>query len=214
MPAPSRSRAAQSSGFACIAILATLAAAPSRAHACRCAPQSPQEAYDSAVAVFEGFVKEVGASESQAPGGAVRRKVQMEVVSGWKGAEGEDVTVFTAGDSAACGYAFEVGRSYLVYAAAADGGLVVTSCSRTRLMADASEDLERLGMGATPVDPKANPPVDPPKAVKDEPPARGGCASCAIGGNAMTTGTASWMAAIAIAIAACVRIRRRLRRSS
>jgi Tissue inhibitor of metalloproteinase len=209
MPAPSRSRATLSSSLACAALVAALATTPSRAQACRCAPQTAQEAYDSAVAVFEGFVQEVGAPASDPPGSAQRRKVRMEVVSAWKGAEGEEVTVLTAGDSAGCGYSFKAGQGYLVYASASGGGLEVNLCSRTRPMAEASEDLERLGMGSTPVDPKAKPPVDPSPAVKDEPPARGGCAGCTIANSAMTGGTASWMAAIAIAIGARVCARRR-----
>jgi hypothetical protein len=62
----------------------------------------------------------------------------------WKGAHCGTVTVQTASDSAACGYSFEVGRTYLVYAFK-EGGLSTNICTRTRVIEEASEDLAALG---------------------------------------------------------------------
>ena len=44
----------------------------------------------------------------------------------------------TPADSAACGFDFVNGESYLVYAAERDGHLSVSSCSRTRKMSEAA----------------------------------------------------------------------------
>lgn len=171
-----------------------------------CVQSTVQAAYDGSAAVFEGFVKEVGEPQSDTPDAGPRRKVRMQIVSAWKGAEGEEVTVFTAADSAMCGYTFQVERSYLVYATSGAGGLEVSLCSRTKPMGEAGEDLAHLGMGATPVDPKANPPPEP-KGTKAEPPARGGCAGCAI---ASRTGFSSGaaLALVALVLAALGRRRR------
>ncbi len=192
---------------ALVALSVAAAIAPSRALACMCVQSNVQAAYDGSAAVFEGFVKEVGEPQSDAPDAGPRRKVRLEVVSAWKGAEGEQVTVFTAADSAMCGYTFQVERSYLVYAISGPGGLEVSLCSRTRPMAEADEDLAHLGMGATPVDPNANPPPEPKGTTTSEPPARGGCAGCAIAGSDARSGITA-LACMALVLATLGRRRR------
>jgi MYXO-CTERM domain-containing protein len=196
---------------ALVALFAAAALAPSRAHACMCVQTNVQAAYDGSAAVFEGFVKEVGEPQSDASDAGRRRAVRMEIVSAWKGAEGEQVTVFTAADSAMCGYTFQVERSYLVYAVSGPGGLEVSLCSRTRPMAEAGEDLAHLGMGATPVDPNAKPPPEPKGTAKADPPARGGCAGCAVAGSDPRSGIAA-LACMGLVLAVLGR-RRRLRLS-
>jgi hypothetical protein len=111
-----------------------------------------------------------------------RRSVSLRVVRGWKGMQSERAVVTTASDSAACGVDFAPDQNYLVYASMQDGALTATSCSRTRLSTDAEEDFKALGMGWTPVDPKTQDSATKP-AEKPEPPARGGCAGCAITGQ-------------------------------
>ncbi|MBT8469118.1 MAG: hypothetical protein KJN97_10245, partial [Deltaproteobacteria bacterium] len=52
----------------------------------------------------------------------------------------------TAGSSAACGYTFVKGETYLVYADRDEADpMRVSLCSRTALVADAEEDLDFLG---------------------------------------------------------------------
>jgi hypothetical protein len=145
--------------------------------------QSQRDAFEQAVAVFEGNVLEVKPSATEPETGNVT--VRFKVVQAWKGTESEEVVLATPANSAMCGYAFTAGQSYLVYASASEGKLDVSLCSRTQPSAQAGEDLKALGLGATPVDPKADPHSAPPAATQ-EPPARGGCAGCALGGE--TTG--------------------------
>jgi hypothetical protein len=143
-------------------------------------------------------------------GPTAQRAVKLAVVRAWKGVESETVEVLTASDGAACGYAFVQGGSYLVYASAESDGLRVNSCSRTRSMADAGEDMAVLGMGATPVDPKAPSPTPEPERPKALP-ARGGCASCAVqsGPSAAAGGLLFATAALGL----CLRLRRPQRRA-
>jgi len=162
--------------------------APVRAvQACSCAEQGFDEARQRASAIFEGQVKAI-----EAEGG--RLQVRFWVVRSFKGASDELLTLGTATDAAACGYSFQVGQSYLVYAEPGEGGLEASRCTRTRPMAEAGDDLDALGMGATPVDPGrghgAKPLIESEKDDK-QPPAQGGCASCsALGANVGLPGTA------------------------
>jgi hypothetical protein len=179
--------------------------------ACKCMPLAPAESLEQAVAVFEGRVEEMVAPPVEQTGPMAQRRVRLRAVRAWKGVESETVEVMTATESAACGYTFTLHRSYLVYASAADGQLRVTSCSRTRDMAEAGEDLMVLGMGATPVDPKS--PAAAARATKTaRPPASGGCASCALAPRAGSNG--AWFAiAAAIGILRLGRARRAPQRS-
>src|SRR5688572_8840003 len=84
--------------------------------ACSCAPsQSPTEGLSRASAVFAGRVLEVKREKRSAdPFTSVQ--VLFEVYRVWKGVETRTVRVGTSSHSAACGYGFREGRTYLVYA--------------------------------------------------------------------------------------------------
>ena len=153
------------------------------AQACKCLQQSPAEAYEQAVSVFEGHVIAVAQVPQATPEhGMPRLSVRFSVVRRWKGMEQEQVVLTTATDGAACGYPFAADGDYLVYASSDEHGLTASLCSRTRPVAEADEDVRVLGMGVTPVEPRLpkaeQDALQKPKA--DEPPARGGCASCAV----------------------------------
>lgn len=168
------------------ALWLALSAAP--AQACKCMQMPPAQAYEQAVAVFEARVLEIVEPQPGQTGPANQRRVRLQAVRSWKGLESEAVELSTAAESAACGFNFAQGQSYLVYAYADEGKLRVTSCSRTRLMAEAGEDLQTMGMGATPVEP-TGPATSGSVAVPAkpaQPPARGGCASCSVGARAVT----------------------------
>jgi hypothetical protein len=157
-------------------VLAAAWLLPRPAAACKCMLLAPNEAAAQASAVFEGRVVEVSDEQgAELP----RRKVTLRIVRGWKGMQSERAVVTTASDSAACGVDFVRDQNYLVYATTQDGALSATTCSRTRLSTEAEEDFAALGMGWTPVDPKTQDSAIKP-AKKPEPPARGGCAGCAI----------------------------------
>ncbi len=151
---------------AVLAALFTLV--PSPAEACSCMAQGFEEARSGAAAIFEGRVDAI-----EPIGGQLR--VRFHVTQAWRGVEHESVELLTASNSAACGYTFEIGQHYLVYAGQDDASLTVSLCSRTARMDDASEDRQLLGSGVIPVDVAD----DADEPTPREPPAtRAGCASC------------------------------------
>jgi hypothetical protein len=86
-----------------------------------------KEAFNGAAAVFAGEAVEVTKVE-----GAFRIKFKVE--KSWKGESSDEIEVMTNADSAMCGYTFEVGKKYLVYAAGSTDKLAVYLCSRTALV--------------------------------------------------------------------------------
>jgi Domain of unknown function (DUF4440)/Tissue inhibitor of metalloproteinase len=122
--------------------------------------QQINEARQRSAAIFSGKVLETVKnkdSDGVAPGEV---EVRFEVLKSWKGASADRLSVFTASDSSLCGYAFEVGESYLVYAHDYGGGKLDTNiCTRTRRLADAREDLKLLEAGKAPA--KINKPGGP-----------------------------------------------------
>lgn len=118
----------------------------SEASACSCMKLTPEEGLSSSHAVFSGEVTNIDKNEATRFGGL---EVTLRVRKVWKGALGEEVQVHTAGSSAACGYPFEVGKTYLVYALHDEADpMRVSLCSRTALLEDAGEDLTFLGRPA------------------------------------------------------------------
>ena len=105
------------------------------------------------------------------PNASVDQIVQFLVRDVWKGGVGASVVV-RSGDFASrdcgvgdCGYTFEAGKSYLVFAYQGDWGtapaghtfvvtpsapVVTDKCSRTELLSQASADLAALGPGRLP----------------------------------------------------------------
>jgi len=161
-------------GLFAASLVASLGLHVSPAAACKCAQLTPAQAKEEATAVFEGHVVEV----SELPGPPAQRQVRLKVVRAWKGVTAEELVIRTPAESAACGVELAKDQSYLVYATQQDDTLRAHSCSRTKLLAEADEDLQVLGMGATPVDPNGGlKPIEKPSA----PPVQAGCASCAIG---------------------------------
>lgn len=127
-----------------LGIALLLALLPARVWACSCAPPAdPTTELTNATAVFVGRVYSV-------EGAAGTLWVHLEVSQVWKGPFQSLITVHTPTDSAACGYPFEQGQEYLVYAHGDLNALEVNACSRTRLRVEAAEDINLLGPG-TPV---------------------------------------------------------------
>lgn len=122
--------------------LAALAYAPD-ASACSCMRLTPSEGFTSSYAVFTGEVVDISRNTSTHFGGI---EVTLRVQKLWKGDPAEEIKVHTAGSSAACGYGFVKGTSYLVYAVRDDADpLRVSLCSRTAPVDQAKEDLSALG---------------------------------------------------------------------
>ena len=117
---------------------------PSQAEACSCgAPPDPAIAADAAAAVFVGQVVSAVRTEGDTQLPSAEVVYQFEVKSSYKGAQGR-VSVRTNASSAACGRTFVDGETYLVYASGSKEGLRDSACSRTRVIANATEDLAVL----------------------------------------------------------------------
>ncbi|HEY8559719.1 MAG TPA: hypothetical protein VIL74_04895 [Pyrinomonadaceae bacterium] len=90
--------------------------------------------YNQATAVFYGEVTEIkpkpGAVEGSDPN-LEPVTVKFKVYKFWKGAMKDEIIVTTAANSAMCGFNFETGRRYTVYANDAGNGLQTTICTRT-----------------------------------------------------------------------------------
>ena len=107
--------------------------------ACSCAgPGSLHDAYQKADAVFAGEVVSIDSIDF----GTLR--VRLTVSQTWKGISSTTIDIFTAAYGTACGYYFQVGSTYLVYAYMYEGALETNSCTLTKQLSSASEDLTFL----------------------------------------------------------------------
>ena len=134
--------------FGLTAMLLLVSAANS-ADACSCGTGPVCSHYFESDAVFIGTVQRIakGAQDRLQRG---MLQVDIGVNSPFRGVNGSAVTVVTADNGAACGYTFQVGERYLVYAhRTPDGTLEVSLCSRTIPLAKATEDLQFIQSVAT-----------------------------------------------------------------
>lgn len=137
-----------SAALAIIIIFATLLVIPvtvdTRAFACSCAgPRPASEVYQNSDAVFVGKAIDI---QSEGFLSTVRFTVEMA----WKGVSDDNIILKTASSGAACGYGFEEGRDYLVYAYGSPESLETGLCGRTQPFAEAYADLAYLGPGYVP----------------------------------------------------------------
>mgnify|MGYP003392938593 CR=1 FL=1 len=115
-------------------------------HACSCIlPRAPAEEFEDSTAVFSGKVISI---ENEDFG----YKANFEVDRIWKGLSGSTVVISTARDSAACGFGFEEGKEYIVYAHGEGEALSTNLCSRTHLLTENDSDVEALGESTAPVE--------------------------------------------------------------
>lgn len=117
---------------------------------CSCVgPRNAQSARASSDAVFTGRVVSVrdtvvGAGTQHGPW--QERLVTLQVDRAWKGVESSTVVVMTGMGGGDCGFPFQPGKSYLVYANRGhDGALGTDICGRTAPAAYARADLAALG---------------------------------------------------------------------
>ncbi len=157
--------------FAYLASLALLALSlvallPDCAFACSCARPSgspeerAREALSSSTAVFAAEavdVEESPPATTMIEGtmafivGEDTATVSLRVSEAWKGPRRQTVVVNAAADSGSgCGYPFEEGRKYLVYATGEDPS--VSLCNETKPLSVAGADLGTLGDGEAPED--------------------------------------------------------------
>ena len=121
--------------------------------ACRCVVDPDQTLEQkinahlkNAKAVFSGEVREIYPSFF---GQNIPRKdilVKIRVDESWKEILPEEINIVT--DSSSCGYSFEKGKSYLVFANSSDEyGLTTAKCLPNKELENATEELKILGEG-------------------------------------------------------------------
>ena len=121
-----------------LALTLFLLASAEKAFACSCLrslepeKKQVQQAFTDSTAIFSGEVLEI--SEDSADQNSLL--VKFKVAKLWKGELNREVTITTAKDSAMCGYTFEIGKKYLVYANGLKDSLMVSNCSRTKIMSN------------------------------------------------------------------------------
>ena len=101
---------------------------------------------EKAEAVFAGLVTNID-KPAVMTNTLDQNKITFNASRAWKGIDRNPVYVYSSGSSASCGYEFEEGKEYLVYAHDEEGKLGTGLCTRTALLADATEDLAALGAG-------------------------------------------------------------------
>ena len=135
-----------------IAIAALVSFSWNEARACTCdlplsnlsLKQQVLRAQKDSRAVFVGKVVAV----VQKPE-AYEVSVKFLVEKVWKGKVSRHVNIFTGRGGGDCGYHFEAGESYLVYAYGSTEGLSTNICQRTAPRAG-SADMKYLGKGKRP----------------------------------------------------------------
>jgi hypothetical protein len=126
---------------------------PRPAAACTCVDLSAAAALAAADAVFSARVKDIQPGTPAKPGWQSSNDpvvVLLDVSSYWKGRVTRAMTVTTAESDISCGFPFERGRDYLIYARRVSDGLSTGLCSRTKALMRAADDLKALGVGKVP----------------------------------------------------------------
>lgn len=125
--------------------LGLLALTPAAAEACSCPPSGPpcQEVWESPL-VFVGTVIDV----DQPPESYSPRRVRLRITEAFRGSEEGEIELHLRGSgSASCDPPFKMGEAWLVYADnqwEGGPGWTTSTCSRTRLLSAAAEDLGYL----------------------------------------------------------------------
>ena len=146
-----------------LVVVGFVALLPDCASACSCAIVGSQkdrakQALSDSEAVFSGKVVDLentpnptmmeGTMLTIIGGNAATASVTLRVSEVWKGSMHETVQLATVpNDGVSCGYPFEEGQKYLVYADEGQQGLKVGGCSATRPLSKAGADLAVLRNG-------------------------------------------------------------------
>jgi hypothetical protein len=141
------------SKIALIAIaIAMLPCLADSARGCSCVgPQPPCQAYGAASAVFVGVVTQISKTSMKLGEGETaraypQRLIRFSLEQAFRGVEGKEAEIVTRFGGGDCGFEFKQGERYIVYAHrnTSDNSLVTGICSRTRLLAESTEDLEYI----------------------------------------------------------------------
>ncbi|AQZ64399.1 hypothetical protein BKM31_25670 [[Actinomadura] parvosata subsp. kistnae] len=118
---------------------ALLVGLPTAAHACSCADLTPALAVREADAVFTGTVTNV--REEDRPGRPRVYTFQADQV--YKGTPAARITLTSNADSASCGYPFQRGGRYLVFAAVSSTGPAVEGVELSSGMCSGNVPVDR-----------------------------------------------------------------------
>jgi hypothetical protein len=97
-----------------------------------------KKAYKDSNAIFSGEVIEIRDDVEE---GMIL--VKLKVAEFWKGDLQEEITITTYRESTMCGFIFEVGKKYLVYAYGLKDNFTTNNCSRTTSFSD-NKDVKYL----------------------------------------------------------------------
>jgi len=105
--------------------------------ACQCEePPTVSASLDVSDAVFSAEVADIQDNKE--------RRVTLRIFHTWKGEINKWVFITTGSGSGDCRIDFEVGERYLVYASGKTNALSTSTCTRTRVLDDATKDLNEL----------------------------------------------------------------------
>lgn len=152
-----------------LTVLGLVALLPDCASACSCAivgsqKERVEQAISDSEAVFSGEVVDAentpnitmmeGEMVTIIGGNTATANATLRVSEVWKGPEEQQtVQIATAAnDGISCGYPFEEGQEYLVYAYGGRQGLTVDICTETKPLSKAGADLALLGNSEKPED--------------------------------------------------------------
>ncbi|MBD2871169.1 hypothetical protein [Paenibacillus arenilitoris] len=138
--------------LALLTLTVGMAILPAQAAACSCAePGTLTERKDRSHAVFEGEVAAVKSSSASLFQPQVRTvKATFKVNEVWKGQVARTIEVITAEDGATCGFRFEEGERYLVFANAKGKSLETGLCSGNVKHDGSAAYAAPLGSGSIP----------------------------------------------------------------
>jgi len=138
--------------------LIVVGAGLSHATNARCFILTPSEAFQKAKVVFVGKV--ISVEDPALPAAPLQPRiydlvrpiqVRFTVERVYRGEKLDEIEIGTRTGGLEWGYEFKVGETYLVYAQESETEqkvLIVKGCGRTRLIADATEDLRLLNAKA------------------------------------------------------------------
>ena len=130
--------------MAIVASVVTVHPSPTLGCTCTVYPTFAQ-AFAQSAAVFRGTVLSISATSDPHFGFPVQ--VTFAVDAWWKGSQTSTVSILTESTDGLCGYSFQVGVQYLVYAPLFPGGgpLFTHICWRTHQAWNGDPDLVALG---------------------------------------------------------------------
>ncbi len=127
--------------FILVALSIFLIASAQNSLACSCVlstesvKKQVKGAFTNSTAIFEGEVLSVSKSLEN----EFELIVKIKVSKTWKGENSGEISIKTTNQSSLCGYEFEVGKAYLLYANGLKEQLSVDNCSRTTGLSNKSD---------------------------------------------------------------------------